>query len=235
MASSLFAQLWGTLVVTAYPFALGVASGDPAPDGFVLWTKIAPKPLKQRGGIPKWPIEVEWAVGSDARMRKVVQKGTTVAHPELGHAAMSRWAGFISSSLASCFEHGCFKCLTRARAGPGYKLERRVVLIACVDGSGQEHLALSTGRLDPTGKQECMTKHNETICGPELEMSEPHLRVDHRNEALDLGVASFWSFKVEGTSKMQRCHVMHPGECRLIVDPLPGHDDNEFILAGTLE
>ncbi|MDB5340278.1 MAG: alkaline phosphatase, partial [Planctomycetaceae bacterium] len=27
----------------ANPFSLGVASGDPAPDGGVLWTKLAPK------------------------------------------------------------------------------------------------------------------------------------------------------------------------------------------------
>ena len=86
-ASGLFSsQLWGTPVFAAYPFSLGVACGDPAPDGFVLWTKIAPKPLEQGGGMPKRPVEVEWAVGSDARMRQVVQKGTAVAHPELGHA-----------------------------------------------------------------------------------------------------------------------------------------------------
>ena len=27
------------------PFSLGVASGDPSPDGFVIWTRIAPQPL----------------------------------------------------------------------------------------------------------------------------------------------------------------------------------------------
>ncbi|HTO55264.1 MAG TPA: PhoD-like phosphatase N-terminal domain-containing protein, partial [Myxococcota bacterium] len=27
------------------PFSLGVASGEPAPDGFVLWTRLAPDPL----------------------------------------------------------------------------------------------------------------------------------------------------------------------------------------------
>src|SRR5687768_11749659 len=29
-----------------YPFQLGVASGDPASDGFVLWTRLAPKPIE---------------------------------------------------------------------------------------------------------------------------------------------------------------------------------------------
>jgi alkaline phosphatase D len=26
----------------SYPFSLGVMSGEPAPDGFVLWTRLAP-------------------------------------------------------------------------------------------------------------------------------------------------------------------------------------------------
>src|SRR5215475_5191794 len=86
-STGLFArQVWGSPVFAAYPFALGVASGDPAPDGFVLWTKIAPKPIERGGGMPKRPVEVEWAVAGDARMRQIAQKGTAIAHPELGHA-----------------------------------------------------------------------------------------------------------------------------------------------------
>ncbi len=33
------------------PFSLGVASGDPTPDGIVLWTRLAPAPL-DGGGLP---------------------------------------------------------------------------------------------------------------------------------------------------------------------------------------
>jgi len=40
-----------------------------------------------------------------------------------------------SSSLACRFEHGRFKRLAGARASPGYKLERRVVLLTCVECS----------------------------------------------------------------------------------------------------
>ncbi len=36
--------------------------------------------------MPKRPVEVEWSVAADERMRQVVRKGTAVAHPELGHA-----------------------------------------------------------------------------------------------------------------------------------------------------
>jgi alkaline phosphatase D len=83
----LFARpVWGSPIFTAYPFSLGVASGDPAPDGFVIWTRIAPKPLERGSGMPKRPVEVGWTIATDQRMRQVVQKGTTIAHPELGHA-----------------------------------------------------------------------------------------------------------------------------------------------------
>src|SRR3954454_3428081 len=46
------------------PFTLGIASGDPAPDGFVLWTRIAPQPLEYGGGMPMRPVEVGWEVAT---------------------------------------------------------------------------------------------------------------------------------------------------------------------------
>src|SRR4051794_12614 len=69
-------------------------------------------------------------------------------------------AGPMTSSLARCFEHGCFKRLARTGTGPGYKLERRVVLLTCFESGGEEHLALSTRCLGATGEHECMTKHD---------------------------------------------------------------------------
>jgi alkaline phosphatase D len=86
-AGGLFSRaVWSQPVFSAYPFSLGVASGDPAPDGFVIWTKIAPKPLEPRGGMPNKPLEVEWAVAADPQMRKIALSGKTVAHPEIGHS-----------------------------------------------------------------------------------------------------------------------------------------------------
>ena len=69
----------------AYPFQLGVASGDPSPDGMVLWTRLAPLPL-EGGGMPMEPVEVSWQVADDEGFSKVVQKGTTVAVPDWGHS-----------------------------------------------------------------------------------------------------------------------------------------------------
>lgn len=69
----------------AYPFSLGVASGDPWPDGVVLWTRLAPEPLTG-GGMPTAAIEVPWEVATERMFRNVVQKGVAVARPELGHS-----------------------------------------------------------------------------------------------------------------------------------------------------
>src|SRR5262245_36886462 len=79
-------SVWGSPIFSTYPFGLGVASGEPAPDGFVIWTKIAPKPLERGGGMPKKSVEVEWTVATDEQMHQVAQKGVVVAHPELGHS-----------------------------------------------------------------------------------------------------------------------------------------------------
>ncbi|MEU4657175.1 alkaline phosphatase D family protein [Streptomyces sp. NPDC023723] len=86
------AQLWlpGTAQAAEIPlsedvFSLGVASGDPLPDGVVLWTRLAPDPLNG-GGMPDRNVSVQWQVASDARFRDVVRAGFTVARPALGHS-----------------------------------------------------------------------------------------------------------------------------------------------------
>jgi alkaline phosphatase D len=67
------------------PFTLGVASGDPARDGFVLWTRLAPKPL-EGGGMPRENVEVRWEVAEDEAMKRVVCSGTSLATPQLAHS-----------------------------------------------------------------------------------------------------------------------------------------------------
>ena len=47
------------------PFALGVASGEPLPDGVVLWTRIAPKPLEIGYGLSRDPVIVTWEIAED--------------------------------------------------------------------------------------------------------------------------------------------------------------------------
>jgi alkaline phosphatase D len=70
----------------ADPFQLGVASGDPLPNGVVLWTRLAPRPFEGDGGVPQQKLPVGWRLATDPDMREVVRRGTVVALPELAHA-----------------------------------------------------------------------------------------------------------------------------------------------------
>jgi alkaline phosphatase D len=77
--------LFGAPRFRANPFTLGVASGDPTPDGIVLWTRLAPEPANP-GGLGRSPIAVGWRVARDSRMRNVVARGWTLAPPQLAHS-----------------------------------------------------------------------------------------------------------------------------------------------------
>lgn len=68
------------------PFTLGVASGEPTPDGAVLWTRLAPKPLEPEGGMPRANVEVTWEVADDEGFKDVVRRGEETATPQLGHS-----------------------------------------------------------------------------------------------------------------------------------------------------
>lgn len=59
------------------PFALGVASGEPAADGFVLWTRIA--------GLPE-DVSPVFEIAEDEQFRKIVRAGRTLAPVARGGA-----------------------------------------------------------------------------------------------------------------------------------------------------
>jgi alkaline phosphatase D len=69
------------------PFTLGVASGDPTPDGVVLWTRLAPDPLAPDGlgGMPARTVPVDWEIADDEAFGRVVQRGTVDAVPSAAH------------------------------------------------------------------------------------------------------------------------------------------------------
>src|SRR5688572_23118655 len=67
------------------PFTLGVASGDPWPNGVVLWTRLALNPLNG-GGMPPVPVLVRWQVAHDSQMGQIVRQGIAVAWPSLAHS-----------------------------------------------------------------------------------------------------------------------------------------------------
>jgi alkaline phosphatase D len=68
-----------------YPFTFGVASGDPTPDGVVLWTRLSAESLAAAGASHE-PVEVRWELAEDDRFATIVGSGSADARPELGHS-----------------------------------------------------------------------------------------------------------------------------------------------------
>ena len=64
------------------PFALGVASGHPLADGFVLWTRLC---TPGRDLSPE-PVEVQWEVATDDQMQRVVRRGAATARSNEAHS-----------------------------------------------------------------------------------------------------------------------------------------------------
>ncbi|MBR7675847.1 alkaline phosphatase D family protein [Streptomyces daliensis] len=66
-------------------FAHGVASGDPLPDGVLLWTRVTPAPDAVPGSGKGAPVETRWEVAEDADFRTVVASGTVTAEAAADH------------------------------------------------------------------------------------------------------------------------------------------------------
>lgn len=99
------------------PFTLGVASGYPTPDGFMLWTRLAPEPLAPDGGMQPATVPVTWEIAGDAGMRKVLRRGTTYASADWAHSvhleinalepARPYWYRFTAGGVQSPIGRSC--------------------------------------------------------------------------------------------------------------------------------
>ncbi len=82
------------------PFSLGVASGAPRPDGFVLWTRLAPEPLSRNpetpGGMSGGDVTVRYEIATDGAMREVVQRGEATAEQTFAYSVHLDVAGLQS-------------------------------------------------------------------------------------------------------------------------------------------
>jgi alkaline phosphatase D len=63
-----------------------VASGDPLPDGVVLWTRLALDPTAPDGGLAPQPYGVRYEVAEDERFSRVVRRGAVEALPASAHS-----------------------------------------------------------------------------------------------------------------------------------------------------
>ncbi|RJT05510.1 alkaline phosphatase D family protein [Halococcus sp. IIIV-5B] len=68
------------------PFTLGIASGDPLPNAVVLWTRLAPEPLAEDGGMADREVPVKWEVATDEGMTDIVSEGSVTTNARFAHS-----------------------------------------------------------------------------------------------------------------------------------------------------
>jgi alkaline phosphatase D len=85
LAGPLAATLPARAVDQAPAFLHGVASGDPLPDGILLWTRVTPVPEAIPGSGVGPDTEVSWVVARDKAFTTVVAKGSTTATAASDH------------------------------------------------------------------------------------------------------------------------------------------------------
>ena len=97
------------------PFSLGVASRAPRPDGFVLWTRLAPEPLSTNpetpGGMTGADVTLRYEIATDPGMTKIVRRGAATAEQAFAYSVhldvaglesgRSYWYRFLSGDAVS--------------------------------------------------------------------------------------------------------------------------------------
>lgn len=82
---------WSATLSQRDLFPLGVASGSPSPDGFVLWTRLIDGPVPGTVPVdtPRVPlpdtVTVRWEIAEDEGFRRPVRRGESHALAVLGH------------------------------------------------------------------------------------------------------------------------------------------------------
>ncbi len=85
LAGPLAAALPARAVQQPPAFLHGVASGDPLPDGVLLWTRVTPVPEAIPGSGLGPDTEVSWTVARDKAFTDVVARGSTLATAASDH------------------------------------------------------------------------------------------------------------------------------------------------------
>jgi len=122
------------------PFTLGVASGDPQPDGFVIWTRLAPEPLGG-GGMPNESFEVTWELSEDESFGKIAASGKTYATPQLGHSVHVEVHG-LPADRWYFYRFQCGDAISptgRARTTPGFDAPAEKLRFAFASCQHYEH------------------------------------------------------------------------------------------------
>ncbi|MFJ8543215.1 alkaline phosphatase D family protein [Streptomyces sp. NPDC093586] len=98
LAAPLAAALPAGAADAAPAFLHGVASGDPLPDGVLLWTRVTPTPEAIPGSGVGPDTEVSWVVATDKAFTNVVAKGSVTATAASDHTVKADVRGLAPAT-----------------------------------------------------------------------------------------------------------------------------------------
>jgi alkaline phosphatase D len=120
----------------ANPFTLGVASGDPMPDGVVLWTRLAPSPLNGgKLGISE-DVDLTIEMSTDASFSSITTLHA-VAEARYAHSAHVEVTGLRpSTTYYYRFKAGRYSALGKTKTAPaksGFPSAVNLAVLNCAD------------------------------------------------------------------------------------------------------
>lgn len=118
-------SLSGQTPASSKLFPHGVASGDPLPDGIVIWTRINSKAES---------VEVNWEMASDSEFSNVVFSGTVNTGPDRDYTVKVDVGGLLPGQIYFYrFENGGeYSMRGRTRTAPMEGVEKiRFVVVSC--------------------------------------------------------------------------------------------------------
>ncbi|TDP97153.1 alkaline phosphatase D family protein [Labedaea rhizosphaerae] len=135
-------------------FAHGVASGDPLPDGVLLWTRVTPTSDSLPGSGQGPTVDVRWDVATDSGFGSIVRSGVVTTGPERDHTVKVDVAG-LSPATTYYYRFtldGATSSIGRTRTAPAPDAAvagLRMGLVSCANWQGgyfgsYRHLAART-------------------------------------------------------------------------------------------
>ncbi|WP_130178985.1 alkaline phosphatase [Cryobacterium sp. SO1] len=119
-------------------FHHGVASGDPLPDGVLLWTRVTPTLAAIPGSGAGPAVAVDWEVAEDSGFQHITARGQTPTGPERDHTVKVAVTG-LNPGTSYWYRFRCagvHSATGRTRTAPaaGARLDRlRMGVVSCAN------------------------------------------------------------------------------------------------------
>jgi alkaline phosphatase D len=197
------------------PFYHGVASGDPVSDGFIIWTRVTPKPTGNLSLHRRVPVK--WTVATDTELTQVVASGNVFASADRDFtvkvdvrglaAGQTYYYGFESLGRASI--------TGKAKTAPSGAVDQlKFAVVSCANYewgffSGYEQISRRTD-LDAViavGDYIYEYPDNDTYSSPEIRDLRVHFP---RNETVTLKHyrTRYANYRLD--PNLRRAHQQHP-------------------------